>query len=140
VIDLGCSLAYQFATALSSDMMNDFVRVVSSLPDKAITASLHMRNLRGSDLPYILVEVLLCIGAAMVPAVNCQSAGICCQWYLPPKVIGAAAVAVMGPAATGVAKVKALILRARALADEELQWPAVAQLALLSLAQSAAAA
>jgi hypothetical protein len=37
-IDLGGSLAYQFAFAFLSDMMNDFVRVVSSPPNEAIVA------------------------------------------------------------------------------------------------------
>jgi hypothetical protein len=37
VIDLGCSLAYQFVAAPLSDMMNDLVRVISLLPDEAIT-------------------------------------------------------------------------------------------------------
>jgi hypothetical protein len=36
VIDLGCNLAYQFATAPLSDMMNDLVRVVSMPPNEAI--------------------------------------------------------------------------------------------------------
>jgi hypothetical protein len=51
MIDLGGSLAYQFATALSSEMMNDFARVVSSPPQDPIAASYDMRNFRGSDSP-----------------------------------------------------------------------------------------
>jgi hypothetical protein len=39
VMDLGGNLVYQFATAFSSDMMNDLVRVVSSPPNEAIAAS-----------------------------------------------------------------------------------------------------
>jgi hypothetical protein len=39
VIDLGGSLAYQLATAFSSDMMNDLARVVSAPPNEAIAAS-----------------------------------------------------------------------------------------------------
>jgi hypothetical protein len=39
VIDLGYDRVYQFAATLSSDMMNDLVRVVSSPPDKAIATS-----------------------------------------------------------------------------------------------------
>jgi hypothetical protein len=39
VIDLACSRAYQFTTTLSSDMMNDLVRVVLSPPDEAFAAS-----------------------------------------------------------------------------------------------------
>jgi hypothetical protein len=39
VIDLGCSLAYQFAAALLSDMMNDLARIVSFPLDKAIATS-----------------------------------------------------------------------------------------------------
>jgi hypothetical protein len=35
---LGCSLAYQFVVAPSSDMMNDLARVVLSPPDEAIAA------------------------------------------------------------------------------------------------------
>jgi hypothetical protein len=39
VIDLGGSHAYQLATALSSDMINDLAMVVSSPPNEAIAAS-----------------------------------------------------------------------------------------------------
>jgi hypothetical protein len=38
-MDLGYSLMYQLVVALSSDIMNDFARVVSSPPIKAIAAS-----------------------------------------------------------------------------------------------------
>jgi hypothetical protein len=38
MIDLGGSLAYHFAAAFWSDMINDFTRVVSSLPNEALTA------------------------------------------------------------------------------------------------------
>jgi hypothetical protein len=38
-MDHGCNLAYQFVVAPSSDMMNDFVKVVSLPPDEAIAAS-----------------------------------------------------------------------------------------------------
>jgi hypothetical protein len=38
VIDLGCNLAYQFVVVPLSDMINDFVRVVSLPPDEAIAA------------------------------------------------------------------------------------------------------
>jgi hypothetical protein len=37
-MDLGCSLVNQFATAPSSDMMNDLVRVVSLLSNEALAA------------------------------------------------------------------------------------------------------
>jgi hypothetical protein len=80
------------------------------------------------------VEVLLCIGAAMGPAVNCQPTGICYRWYLVSEGVGAIVVAVMGSAIAGVAEVKALVLRAHCLIGEELRWPVVAQLALLPLA------
>jgi hypothetical protein len=39
VIDLDYNRAYQFIVALSSDMVNNLVRVVSSPPDEAIAAS-----------------------------------------------------------------------------------------------------
>jgi hypothetical protein len=39
VMDLGGTLAYQLATAFSSDMINDLARVVSSPLNKAIAAS-----------------------------------------------------------------------------------------------------
>jgi hypothetical protein len=39
VMDLGGNLAYQLAAAFSRDMMNDLARVMSFLPDEAITAS-----------------------------------------------------------------------------------------------------
>jgi hypothetical protein len=39
VIDLGYNLAYQYATAPSSDMMNNLARVVPLPPDEAIAAS-----------------------------------------------------------------------------------------------------
>jgi hypothetical protein len=35
---LGCNLAYQLVATPSSDIMNDFVSVVSSPPDEAIMA------------------------------------------------------------------------------------------------------
>jgi hypothetical protein len=38
-MDLGGTLAYQLATAFSSDMINDLARVVSSPLNKAIAAS-----------------------------------------------------------------------------------------------------
>jgi hypothetical protein len=39
VIDLGCSLTYQFAIALSCDMMNDLAKVVLFPHDEAIVVS-----------------------------------------------------------------------------------------------------
>jgi hypothetical protein len=36
---LGCSLAYQWAGAFMSDIVNDLARVVSSSPEEAITTS-----------------------------------------------------------------------------------------------------
>jgi hypothetical protein len=51
MIDLGGSLAYQFIAAFSSDIMNDFARVVSSLPNEAIAASYDIMNFWGSDSP-----------------------------------------------------------------------------------------
>jgi hypothetical protein len=39
VIDLSYNLAYQFVVVLSSDMMNDFTKVISFPPDEAIAAS-----------------------------------------------------------------------------------------------------
>jgi hypothetical protein len=39
VMDLLGSLAYQLATAFSSDMINDLATVVSSPPNEAIAAS-----------------------------------------------------------------------------------------------------
>jgi hypothetical protein len=39
VMDLSCNFAYQLVAAFSRDMMNDFVRVVSSPPAEAIEAS-----------------------------------------------------------------------------------------------------
>jgi hypothetical protein len=51
MIDLGGSLAYQFTAAFSSDIMNDFARVVSSLPNEAIAASYDIMNFWGSDSP-----------------------------------------------------------------------------------------
>jgi hypothetical protein len=39
VMDLGGSLAYQFAAAFSSDMMNDLASVVLSPPNEAIAVS-----------------------------------------------------------------------------------------------------
>jgi hypothetical protein len=53
--------------------------------------------------------------------------------------VGVMMIVLMGPVVTGVAKANALVLMARAITDEELRWPALAQLELLSLAQSAAA-
>jgi hypothetical protein len=53
--------------------------------------------------------------------------------------VGVMMIVLMGPVVIGVAKAKALVLMARAITDEELRWPALAQLELLSLAQSAAA-
>jgi hypothetical protein len=44
MIDLGGSLMYQFATAFSSDMMNDLARVASSPRNEAIAASYDIRN------------------------------------------------------------------------------------------------
>jgi hypothetical protein len=41
VIDLSCSLVYQFVATFLSDMMNDLVRVVSFSPDETIAASCH---------------------------------------------------------------------------------------------------
>jgi hypothetical protein len=38
-MDLGCSLAYQFSIAPSSDMMNDLAMVVLLPPDEIIVAS-----------------------------------------------------------------------------------------------------
>jgi hypothetical protein len=39
VIDLGDSLAFQLAATLSSDVINDLARVISSPPNEAIAAS-----------------------------------------------------------------------------------------------------
>jgi hypothetical protein len=52
--------------------------------------------------------------------------------------VAAVVVVVMKATTTEVAMAKALVLRARTLAGEGLLWPVVTQLALLSLAQSAA--
>jgi hypothetical protein len=38
VIDVGCNIMDQFAAELSSDMMNDLVKVVPFPPDEAIAA------------------------------------------------------------------------------------------------------
>jgi hypothetical protein len=38
-MDLSGSLAYQLAATFLRDMMNDLVRIVSSPPEEAITAS-----------------------------------------------------------------------------------------------------
>jgi hypothetical protein len=51
---LGGSLEYQFTAASTREMMRDLARVASSPPLEAMVASLHMRNLRGSLLPWYL--------------------------------------------------------------------------------------
>jgi hypothetical protein len=50
-MDLSGSLAYQLVAAFSRDMINDLVRIVSSPPDEAITASLDIWNFCGSNSP-----------------------------------------------------------------------------------------
>jgi hypothetical protein len=52
--------------------------------------------------------------------------------------VAVAAVTMMKVVAAKAAVAKALVLRARALAGEELLWPAATLLALLSLASSVA--
>jgi hypothetical protein len=50
----GRNLEYQFAAASSKEMMRNLVRVAFSPPAGAMAASYHMRNLRGSVLPWYL--------------------------------------------------------------------------------------
>jgi hypothetical protein len=75
-----------------------------------------------------LVAVLLCIGAAMGPAVSCQPADTYSRCCITLEGLAAAIAAVMDAAVA-----EALALGAHALASEGLLWPATTQLALLSL-------
>jgi hypothetical protein len=75
----------------------------------------------------------------MGPTVSCQQVDTCCRWCLVLEGVALIAVAVMKTVAVKDAVAKALVLKVRALAGEELLWSVATQLALLSLARSDAA-
>jgi hypothetical protein len=81
-----------------------------------------------------LVAVLLCIGAAMGPAISCQPADTCSRWCITLEGLAATTAAMMDAVVA-----KALALGAHVLASEGLLWPTATQLALLSLVQFDAA-
>jgi hypothetical protein len=83
----------------------------------------------GLTLRGTLAEVLLFIEAVMEPVVSCRQADTCCQWCIVSEDVVASMAAMMKATV-----VEAPVVRAHTLTGEELLWPAVTQLMLLSLA------
>jgi hypothetical protein len=71
VINLSCSLVYQFAVALLIDMMNDFVKVISFPPMKLLWLHNKQGTCKVLNLCDVSAEVLLCTRVAMGSGARC---------------------------------------------------------------------